>query len=40
LLSSPDVFSNYKKIMDIQTEIDKLTAENESLMTEWAALSE
>ena len=40
LLSSPDVFSNYKKIMDIQTEIDKLTAENETLMTEWAALSE
>ena len=40
LLSSPDVFSNYQKIMDIQAEIDKLTAENEVYLTEWTALSE
>ena len=39
-LNSPEVFSDYKKIMKLQEEIDALTAQNEELFLEWSSLSE
>ena len=39
-LNSPDVFSDYKKILELQAEIETLTAQNEELFIEWSALSE
>ncbi len=39
-LNLPEVFSDYKKIMELQEEIEKLTQENENYYREWESLSE
>ena len=39
-LNSPEVFSDYKKIMELQTEIDLISTQNEELFLEWSTLSE
>ena len=39
-INSQEVFSDYVKVLEVQTEIDSTTQKQEEYMTEWAELSE